>query len=148
MYVYIRMYHNIISVTLTSSADSVCPGDTVVFTCVSDTGRLVWVVNNSVDHVHSFHSINQIKMPVTEQFFKLELVNVTGIHNKTYLSTATAHNVLSDYNGTTITCMDWDQTNTSVTLYVLIGEKHDHTFVNVSHNYNHVQHHLHLHPST
>ena len=88
-------------------------------------------------------------MIVTVQFFKLELVNVTGISHKTYLSTATAHNVLPDYNGTNITCMDGDQTNTIMTLYVLIGEKHVHTFAHAaSHNYDHVQHHLHLHPST
>ena len=111
--------------TLTSSADSVCPGGTVVFTCVSDTGRLVWVVNNSVDHVQSFHSINQIKTIETVQIFKLELVNVTGIDNKTYLSTATAHNLLPDYNGTDITCEDGEQTNGTKTLYVLIGEKLD-----------------------
>ena len=118
--------HNIFSVTLTSSADSVCHGDTVVFTCVTDTGKLLWIVNNSVDLRHSFHSINQIKMIVTKQFFKLELVNVTGIDNKTYLSTATACNVLPDYNGTNITCLDNVQTNTTMTLYVLIGEKLDH----------------------
>ena len=45
------------------------------------------------------HSINQIKMILTEQIFKLLLVNVTGIDNKTYLSTATAHNVLPGCNG-------------------------------------------------
>ena len=77
--------------TLTSSADCmcVCPGDTVlVFTCVTDTGRLIWTVNKSVDLV-SFHSINQIKTIVTEQIFKLELVNVSGclqlLHTMCYL---------------------------------------------------------------
>ena len=140
--------HNTFTVTLTSLADSVCPEGTVVFTCVTDTGRLVWVVNNSVDHVHSFHSINQIKTIETVQIFNLELVNVTGIDNKTYLSTATAHNLLPDYNGTDITCEDGEQTNGTKTLYVLIGEKLDQTFAKVSHNYNHAQHHLHLHPST
>ena len=117
--------HNTITVTLTPSADSVCPGDTVVFTCVTDTGRLVWIVNNSVDHV-SFHSISQVKMIVTKQIFKLLLVNVTGIDNKTYLSTATAHNVLPDYNGTKIACVDDGdqlQISATMTLYVLIGEK-------------------------
>ena len=106
----------------------------MVFTCVTDTGKLVWRVNNSADHVHSFHSINQINMLETEQIFELELVNVTGISNKIYLSTATAHNVLPDDNGTYITCMDSDQANTTMTLYVLLGEKLAHTFANVSHN--------------
>ena len=101
-----------------------------MFTCVTDTGRLLWMVNNSVWHIHSFHSIKQIKMLVTEQIFKLLVVNVTGIDNQTYLSTATAHNVLPDYNGTNITCMDGEQTNTAMTLYVLIGEKLTHKFAN------------------
>ena len=140
---FIRTY----TVTLTSSAESVCPGDTVVFTCVTDTGRLIWAVS-SMNQVHSFHSINQIETILTMQIFKLELVNVTGINNKMYLSTATAHNVLPDYNRTDITCEDGEQTNSTMTLYVLIGEKPVHKFANVSHNYNHVQHHLHLHPST
>ena len=144
---YACMVHTFV-VTMTSSANSVCPRETVVFTCVTDTGKLLWTVN-SVDAVSSFHSINQIKMPVTEQIFDLELVNVTGIDNKTYLSTATANNVLPDYNGTTITCMDGGQAQTTVTLYVQIGEKLDNTCLPMSHTtYNHAQHHFHLHPST
>ena len=119
----------------------------MVFTCVTDTGRLIWAVS-SMNQVHSFHSINQIETILTMQIFKLELVNVTGINNKMYLSTATVHNVLLDYNGTDITCEDGEQTNSTMTLYVLIGEKPVHKFANASHNYNHVQHHLHLHPST
>ena len=86
-------------------------------------------------------------MIVTKQIFELELVNVTGIGNEMYLSTATAHNVLPDYNGTYIACVDGDQTNTAMTLYVQIGEKLTCNFAKVSYNYNHVQHHLHLHPS-
>ena len=64
---------------------------------------------------------------MTEQIiFKLELVNVSGTDNQMYLSTATAHNVLPDYNGTDITCMDGDQILSGITLYVL-GEKRSHT---------------------
>ena len=83
------------TVTLTSSADRVCPGDTVVFTCVTDTGRVIWIVNNNVDLV-SLHSINQIKMIVTKQIFKLLLVNVTGIDNKIYLSTAMCYLIIME----------------------------------------------------
>ena len=55
-------------------------------TCVLETQwcslvLLVWTVNNSIDHVHSFHSINHVKTIVTMQFFKLELVNVTRLDN-------------------------------------------------------------------
>ena len=124
----------------------------MVFTCVTDTGRLLWTVNNNVDQVHSFHSITQIKMIVTKQIFELELFNVTGIENEMYLSAATASNVLPGYNGTKIACVDGDQTNTSMTLYVLIGEKLEIDCVHIcqSHatKYNHVQHHLSLRPST
>ena len=100
-------------------------------------GYYIWTVNNSVDQLHSFHSINQIKTIVTVQIFELELVNITGIENEIYLSTATARNVLPSYNGTYITCVNGgDQINTAMTSYVQEGEK-----------ITHVQHHLHLHPS-
>ena len=36
---YLRVVDS--KVTLSSSADSLCPGDGVVFTCVTDTGRLI-----------------------------------------------------------------------------------------------------------
>ena len=35
-------------VTLSSSADSLCPGDGVVFTCVTDTGQLEWDIGSAV----------------------------------------------------------------------------------------------------
>ena len=35
------------TVTLDSSSDSVCPGGTVVFTCTTDTGEMIWAVNSS-----------------------------------------------------------------------------------------------------
>ena len=63
-------------------------------------------------------SINHVKTIIVKmQIFKLELVNVTGIDNKIYMSKATAHNVLPHYNGTDINCMDGgDQTNSTMTL--------------------------------
>ena len=36
------------AVTLNSSADSLCPGDGVVFTCVTDTGQLNWGIGLTV----------------------------------------------------------------------------------------------------
>ena len=47
-------------VTLSSSADSLCPGDGVVFTCVTDTGRLVWDIKNTAV---SFHSSAYLNIP-------------------------------------------------------------------------------------
>ena len=95
------MFINLITVTLTSSADILCPGDTVVFTCVTDTGRLVWVPINIINK-HSFHFSTQ--KPITKDIFTLTLINVTN--SNTYRSTAVAHNISVDYNGTEVSCSD------------------------------------------
>ena len=91
------------TVILTSSADILCPGDTVVFTCVTDTGRLVWdLTHNNIKQ--SFHSPAQINIPITKDIFTLTLVSVTN--SNTYQSTAVAHNVSVDYNGAKVSCSD------------------------------------------
>ena len=95
--------NSIHTVTLTSSADILCPGNTVVFTCVTtDTGRLVWDLTHDVKQ--SFHSPVQINIPVTVDIFTLTLVSVTN--SNTYQSTAVAHNVSIDYNGANVSCSD------------------------------------------
>ena len=92
------------TVTLTSSADILCPGDAVVFTCVTtDTGRLVWyLTHNNVKQF--FHSPAQINIPVTVDIFTLTLVNVTN--SNIYQSTAVAHNVSVHYDGANVSCSD------------------------------------------
>ena len=93
------------TVTLTSSADILCPGDTVVFTCVTtDTGRLVWDLTAHNNVKQSFHSPAQINILVTVDIFTLTLVNVTN--SNTYQSTAVAHNVSVDYDGANVSCSD------------------------------------------
>ena len=89
------------TVTLTSSADSVCPGDTVVFTCVTDTAPLVWSTSVN-EHVKVYYSSDQVNKPAVNLggIFIVKLVNTTG----QFESTATAHNVSSDYNGVNIIC--------------------------------------------
>ena len=89
------------TVTLTSSADSVCPGDTVVFTCVTDTAPLVWSTSVN-EHVKVYYSSDQVNQPAVNvgDIFTIKLVNITG----QFLSTATVHSVSSDYNGVNITC--------------------------------------------
>ena len=61
----------------------------MVFTCVTDTGRLKYgyiaLVNNSLDYVLFSLHFNHVKTTVTVQIFKLELIIVTGIDNKTYV---------------------------------------------------------------
>ena len=88
-------------VTLTSSADSVCPGDTVVFTCVTDTAPLIWSTSVN-EHVKVYYSSDQVNEPAVNLggIFTVKLVNTRG----QFESTATAYNVLSDYNGVNITC--------------------------------------------
>ena len=89
------------TVTLTSSADILCPGDTVVFTCVTDTGRLIWGVDETKQ---SFHSPSLLNIPITLDIFTLTLLNVTN--SSTYWSTAVVHNVSVDYNNTEVSCSD------------------------------------------
>ena len=107
------------TVTLTSSADILCPGDTVVFTCVTDTGRLVWKVGKTKQ---SFHSPPLINIPIPLDIFTLTLLNVTN--SSTYLSTAVAHNVSVDYNWKFVKCIDGGQaTSNNKQLNIIIGEK-------------------------
>ena len=91
------------TVTLTSSADILCPGDTVVFTCVTDTGRLIWEIINS-NNIQSYHSPTQINIFTAMDIFTVTLVNVTN--SSTYWSTAVGHNVSVDYNNTEVSCSD------------------------------------------
>ena len=90
------MYYSFTTVTLTSSADSVCPGDTVVFTCVTDTGQLAWGSNG---HNYLYYSTG--KPARTIYIFTVNLCNVSGM---IFISTATLHNVQLSHNGTVIIC--------------------------------------------
>ena len=115
------------TVTLTSSADILCPGDTVVFTCVTDTGRLVWEINDSTGR-QSFHSPAQINMPNTVKNFTLTLLSVTN--NSIYLSTAVAHNIISvDCNGIEVSYRDGSVLNPDYEqLSIIIGKISDFNF--------------------
>ena len=86
---------------LTTSVDGdVCPGDTVVFTCVTDTGQLQW--SGSINA--AYHSSNEpVQVVIKSGIFDLQLINVTGM---TLVSTATAYNVSMTDDGMNITCTD------------------------------------------
>ena len=88
------------TVTLTSSADSVCPGDTVVFTCVTDTGSLTWSSNGTTETYFTLSQVNEAVR--TLGIFSLKLVATTG----GFKSTATVHNVSLYQDGASITCDD------------------------------------------
>ena len=111
------------TVTLTSSADILCPRDTVVFTCVTtDTGRLVWAIINH-NNRHSFQSPVQINMSLTVDRFALTLLNVTN--SSIYQSTAVAHNISVDYNGTKVSCSDGHMAMNSQMMSIIIGQESD-----------------------
>ena len=90
----------------------------MVFTCVTDTGRLLWEINDS-NNRHSFHSPDKINMSVLLNSFTLTLLSVTN--NSIYRSTAVAHNISVDYNGTKVSCSD-DQVLNPKQLSIIIGK--------------------------
>ena len=109
------------TVTLTSSADSVCPGDTVVFTCVTDTAPLIWSTSVN-EHVKVYYSSDQVNEPAVNigGTITAKLVNTTG----QFESTATAYNVSPDYNGVNITCSNsLNDVSGSKTRSISVGEK-------------------------
>ena len=91
----------------------------MVFTCVTDTGRLVWEICKTKQ---SFHSPSLLNIPIPLDIFTLTLVNVTN--SNTYQSTAVAHNVSVDYNWTSVKCIDGGQSSSNnQQLKIIIGEK-------------------------
>ena len=91
----------------------------MVFTCVTDTGRLVWKVNKTEQ---SFHTPALLNIPITLDIFTLTLLSVTN--NSIYQSTAVAHNISIDYNWISIKCIDGGlSTSNNKQLNIIIGEK-------------------------
>ena len=90
---------------MNSSAVKACPGTELVFTCTTDTGKLVW---RSGGDNHLYTS-GQYSDGLLDNLFILKLTNVTGM---ILISTATVQNVLLDYNGRTISCSDSFNTGT------------------------------------
>ena len=94
------MYVNAYStVTLDSSADSVCPGDTVVFTCATDTGELIWNVSGHLLYFNNFEESRPESLSIFE-------VSLTSKHGSNFISTAIVKNVHLDHNGSKISCND------------------------------------------
>ena len=132
------------TVTLTSSVDRVCPGDTVVFTCVTDTTTLVWSTNGT-SQIY-FTPLNQVNQAAhTLGIFSLQFLATTG----GFKSTATVHNVSLYQNGANITCSDnANDESGSKTRSIMIREPHPnfvmYYIMKVMHN---PQKQSHLHPS-
>ena len=84
---------------LESSSNQTCPGDTVTYTCVTDTGQLVWRENNKAQTLFTidYHPPQQLDI------FTVNLINISGM---VIVSTATINNVLLEHNGTVLSCSD------------------------------------------
>ena len=75
-----------------------------MFTCVTDTGQLVWKNDNG--NTRLYYSPSQVDEPAVTKFsgiFALKLIHASA---NRYESTATAHNVSLDTDGLNITCID------------------------------------------
>uniref|UniRef100_A0A1X7TB07 Fibronectin type-III domain-containing protein n=1 Tax=Amphimedon queenslandica TaxID=400682 RepID=A0A1X7TB07_AMPQE len=77
------------------SYDIVCPGDTLVFTCITSGGAVVWRIDNAIRIMSSTYKTDQINSFV---------LTITDITNNTITSTATNESVTSELNGTIIGC--------------------------------------------
>ena len=109
---------HVYTVTLNSSADSLCPGDGVVFTCVTETsnsmGRLVWDINHQIQ---SYHSEAQLNGYANKDIFTTVLHNFIQNHHSTILySTATANNVSISDKGKVVECSDGSMTKVQKTI--------------------------------
>ena len=66
------------AVTLNSSADSLCPGDGVVFTCVTDTGQLNWGIGLTVRQFYynaANSTYNALISVLSTQQFTIHVIN-------------------------------------------------------------------------
>ena len=91
------------AVTLTSSADRVCPGDTVVFTCVTDTLPLIWKYNGVYKLYFSPNQVNETSTTLFDGAFNVQLNTGTTVG---FVSNAVATSISLNYDGTNITCSD------------------------------------------
>ena len=93
------MCDTIPTVILESSSNQTCPGDTVTYTCVTDTGELVWCENNKAQVLFTIDN----HPPQQLDIFTVILTNISGM---VIVSTATIKNALLEYNGTVLSCSD------------------------------------------
>ena len=81
-----------------------CPRDTVVFTCVTDTAPLIWSSNGTTEGYYTSNQVNEAAR--TLGIFFLQLVATTG----GFKSIATVHNVSLYQDRSKIACSDNDNT--------------------------------------
>ena len=105
------------------SYDIVCPGDTLVFTCITsyEEGIVVaWRVNTQTRTLHNDYKTDQINS------FMLAITDNTT--NSTITSTATSESVLSNLNGTVIDCSGDGVYFSTLTVHIA-GKIHNEPYV-------------------
>ena len=98
------------------SYDIVCPGDTLVFTCITNEGGVSWRINGPNRIITNDHKTDQLNG---------FLLSITNITNNTITSTATNMSVPLQLNGTVVDCSG-DGVSYSNTLTVHIAGKIHH----------------------
>ena len=135
------------TVMLESSSNQTCPGDTVTYTCVTDTGQLVWRENNKAQTLFTidYHPPQQLD---------IFTVNVTSISGLVIVSTATINNVLH-HSGTILSCWDnairnlANMSNRTLTISGMVGSyKYGYTYIAMRKKVLFFMQVHHLHPST
>ena len=113
------MFICIYSVTLDSSSDSVCPGDTVVFTCTTDTGVMLW---SSSEDNHFFYADSTVQGMISTLSDNIIILNLTNVTGLILISTATVHNVSIADNEEIIECSDSSLSgSTSAMKMIILG---------------------------
>ena len=80
----------------------VCPGDNVIFTCITNTGYIFWADNSDGTDNIGFSGSNAIGQPPQQLgIFKIALTDVNG---SMFVSTATVDNVTYSQSCTSIYC--------------------------------------------
>ena len=104
------------------SYDIVCPGDTLVFTCITSyiTKSVTWTINGKL-----YILANGNTLLLTSSEFTIAIITEINNTTSTIISTATNVSVISHLNGTAINCSG-DSVHFSNTLTVHIAGKIHH----------------------
>ena len=96
-----------------------CPGDTLVFTCTTDTSELVWSSSDVSGNELYYGSSEQVTMRMLGNI----ILNLTSVTGTMLVSTATVHNVSIEDNGKIIECSDSSQpgSNSAHRIVTLLG---------------------------
>ena len=103
------------------SYDIVCPGNTLVFTCITNGGGVVWRINSDIRILASHKN-------KTELFNEFILTITVNTINNTIISTATNVSASLQLNGTVISCSG-DGVNYKTLTVHIAGKIHNESYV-------------------